>query len=72
MQDLRYPGEFFGTRQSGLPELRMAKLSDVQLLEQARQEAIIIFKSDPDLAKPEHILLVRELSRIWPNSGEWS
>ncbi|MDD5082908.1 MAG: ATP-dependent DNA helicase RecG, partial [Dehalococcoidales bacterium] len=36
---LRGPGEFFGTRQSGLPELRMARLSDIALLETARSEA---------------------------------
>jgi ATP-dependent DNA helicase RecG len=70
--ELRGPGEFFGTRQSGLPELRMAKLSDVQLLEEARREAIAIFKSDPDFVSPEHLLLVQELSRVWPDKGEWS
>ena len=70
--ELRGPGEFFGTRQSGLPELRMAKLSDVQLLEQARREAISIFKRDPDLKRPEHLLLINELSRVWPKNGEWS
>jgi ATP-dependent DNA helicase RecG len=70
--ELRGPGEFFGTRQSGIPELRMAKLSDVQLLEQARREAISIFENDPDLKKPEHLLMKNELSRVWPNNGEWS
>ncbi|GAH40649.1 unnamed protein product, partial [marine sediment metagenome] len=43
---LRGPGEFFGTRQSGLPDLRMAKLSDVALLELARSEAIRLFEKD--------------------------
>ncbi|MFH1003237.1 MAG: ATP-dependent DNA helicase RecG, partial [Chloroflexota bacterium] len=43
---LRGPGEFFGTRQSGLPDLRMAKLSDVALLEIARHEAIMLFEKD--------------------------
>ena len=70
--ELRGPGEFFGTRQSGIPELRMAKLSDVQLLEQARREAISIFKHDPDLKQPGHLLMKNELSRVWPNNGEWS
>jgi len=37
---MRGPGEFFGTRQSGLPDLRMAKISDVAILEMARNEAI--------------------------------
>ena len=61
---LRGPGEFFGTRQSGLPDLRMAKLSDVGLLELARSEAIKLFEIDPDLAKPQHQLLARELAQV--------
>ena len=69
---LRGPGEFFGTRQSGLPDLRMAKLSDVALLELARSEAIRLFQIDPGLEKPEHHLLAKELARVWPQAGEWS
>jgi ATP-dependent DNA helicase RecG len=69
---LRGPGEFFGTRQSGLPDLRMAKLSDVPLLELARAEAIRLFEQDPTLKNPEHSLLLKELARIWPEAGEWS
>jgi len=70
---LRGPGEFFGTRQSGLPDLRMAKLSDVALLELARSEAIKLFEKDKRLEKPEHSLLAKELARVWPaEGGEWS
>jgi ATP-dependent DNA helicase RecG len=70
---LRGPGEFFGTRQSGLPDLKMAKLSDITLLEMARSEAIRLFETDPGLERPEHHLLVKELSRVWPaEGGEWS
>ena len=69
---LRGPGEFFGTRQSGLPDLRMAKLSDVGLLELARSEAIKLFQIDPSLDKPEHRPLAKELARVWPEAGEWS
>jgi ATP-dependent DNA helicase RecG len=70
---LRGPGEFFGTRQSGLPDLRMAKLSDVPLLELARSEAIRLFQIDSGLEKPEHHLLAKELARVWPaEGGEWS
>jgi ATP-dependent DNA helicase RecG len=64
---LRGPGEFFGTRQSGLPDLKMAQLSDVKLLELARGEAIKIFKSDPHLEKPDHRLLAAEVKRLWEN-----
>ncbi len=69
---LRGPGEFFGTRQSGIPDLRMAKLSDVALLELARSEAIRLFEQDSTLEKPEHSLLSKELARVWPEAGEWS
>ncbi len=70
---LRGPGEFFGTRQSGLPDLKMAKLSDVALLELARSEAIRLFEIDPRLEKPVHQPLAQELARVWPEEGgEWS
>ena len=69
---LRGPGEFFGTRQSGLPDLRMARLSDVALLELARKEAMKLFEKDPELEKAEHHLLAKELARVWPEAAEWS
>jgi ATP-dependent DNA helicase RecG len=69
---LRGPGEFFGTRQSGLPDLRMARMSDVALLETARREATGLFQEDPALKKAEHRALAAELARVWTASGEWS
>ncbi|MFH1775043.1 MAG: ATP-dependent DNA helicase RecG [Chloroflexota bacterium] len=70
---LRGPGEFFGTRQSGLPDLRMARLSDVVLLELARSEAIRLFERDKDLKRSEHRPLLAELERVWTaEGGEWS
>lgn len=68
---LRGPGEFFGTRQSGLPELKMAKLSDVSIMEMAREEASNLYKQYPDLSQFKS--MVDEMNRIWPGaSGEWS
>jgi ATP-dependent DNA helicase RecG len=69
---MRGPGEFFGTRQSGLPDLRMAKMSDVALLELARKEAMEMFKTDPAMEKVEHKLLAQEMARVWSSAGEWS
>ncbi len=70
--ELRGPGEFFGTHQSGLPDLKIAKLSNLQLLELARQEAINLFQSDSNLEKPEHCLLRQQLSQVWSKDAEWS
>ncbi len=69
---LRGPGEFFGTRQSGLPDLKMARFSDVGLLELARSEAIRLFEADPELKKPGHRLLAQEVGRLLRGGAEWS
>jgi ATP-dependent DNA helicase RecG len=69
---LRGPGEFFGTRQSGLPDLRMARISDVALLELARNEAIKLFEIDPGLERMEHRPLAGEMARVWAGTAEWS
>ena len=65
-EDLRFrgPGDYFGTRQSGLPDLRMARLSDHDLLSMARQEAAALLRDDPSLARPEHRGLAQELARF--------
>ena len=55
--EMRGPGEYFGTRQSGLPELRVAKLSDHDTLNKARDWANRILDVDPQLRAPEHRLL---------------
>ncbi len=70
--EIRGPGEFFGTHQSGLPDLKLARLSDLQSLQLARQEAMTIFQGDPGLERAEHELLRRELNRAWSGSTEWS
>ena len=67
---LRGPGEFFGTQQSGLPDLRMARLSDVALLELARSEAIRLLDGDRGLKRPEHRLLAKEVARVWRAGSE--
>jgi ATP-dependent DNA helicase RecG len=69
---LRGPGEFFGTRQSGLPDLKLVKLTDTRLLELARKEAQLIFEKDPVLELPEHRLLVRQLEHFWESESDLS
>jgi ATP-dependent DNA helicase RecG len=50
----------------------MAKLSDVALLELARNEASMLFEKDPCLKMPEHRALALELARVWQVKGELS
>ena len=70
--ELRGPGDFFGTRQSGLPALKMAKLGDVRTIEMARAEAARLTEEDPDLLSPENRLLQRQLTRFWRGVGDVS
>jgi ATP-dependent DNA helicase RecG len=69
---LRGPGEFFGTRQSGLPDLKLAGLGDVRLLELARSEAQRLFQEDPELTSAEHRLLASKLDVFWRQEGDLS
>ncbi len=50
---LRGPGDFLGTRQSGLMNLKIASLTNIPLIEAARKEAEKLFEKDPDLSLPE-------------------
>jgi ATP-dependent DNA helicase RecG len=68
--ELRGPGEFFGTRQSGLPDLKVARLSDVAVLEAARRQAQLIFEQDPELRTPEHAGLASQMELLWRAAAE--
>lgn len=70
--EMRGPGEFFGTRQSGLPDLKVAKLSDVKVLEEARALAKEVFQEDPHLELPQHRLLARRVADFWRGEGDLS
>jgi ATP-dependent DNA helicase RecG len=63
--ELRGPGEFFGTRQSGDPELKLVNVRDRDLLDVARREAAAVLEADPELA--QHPLLAERAAAFWRN-----
>ena len=64
--EIRGPGEFFGTRQSGLPDFKIANiLRDASLLEMAKSEANRLAKADPSLSQPAHRVLKQVLQTQW-------
>ncbi|MCB9008694.1 MAG: ATP-dependent DNA helicase RecG [Ardenticatenaceae bacterium] len=70
--EIRGPGEFFGRRQSGLPELKLASLLDMDMLKIAQAEAQTIAEADPELEQPEHQLLRQRVARFWQDAGDVS
>src|SRR5690348_903554 len=62
---LRGPGDFFGTRQSGLPALKVARLADVALLAEARAQAEWLWARDPYLTSLEHHALREQVYLFW-------
>ena len=68
---IRGPGDFMGTRQSGMPLLKIANLlRDIRVLETARKEAFRLIEQDPDLTIPEHQPLNKALHRFLGNYME--
>ncbi|MCJ7738626.1 MAG: ATP-dependent DNA helicase RecG [Anaerolineae bacterium] len=70
--ELRGPGEFLGTRQAGFPELKLAKVTDLAMIETAREAARKFYSSDPKLENPEHRLLAARVAYFWEDLGEIS
>jgi len=68
---IRGPGEFFGIRQSGLPDFRVAHVvRDTPILIEARKEAFRIVQEDPELAHPAHQQLKDLFSNRWKGRME--
>jgi len=68
---LRGPGDFFGRRQHGLPDLRIADLlTDMKTLESARKAAEQLLKEDPALSLPEHRALGESVQRLFLENGQ--
>lgn len=66
--ELRGPGDFLGTRQSGLPDLRIAQLSDMETLTTARAAAQSLFAKDPTLIS--YPQLARRVEQFWRGHGD--
>ena len=62
---LRGPGDFFGSRQHGLPEMHVADLgADMDVMQRAQSEAQLLLAADPELALPEHAALRQSVERM--------
>ena len=63
---IRGPGDFLGTRQSGLPDFRVASIiRDARILNEAKEDAVALAARDPLLEKPEHAVLKEALIMKW-------
>jgi ATP-dependent DNA helicase RecG len=70
--EMRGPGEFLGTQQSGFPELPMATWADTRLLHTVRDVAARLLAEDPELTQPEHQPLAQRVAQFWHREGELS
>lgn len=72
--EMRGPGEFLGTQQSGFAQavlaMELARIADLRLVERAREAARRFFETDPELADPAHRLLARRVDRILEQGGQ--
>ena len=68
--ETRGPGDFFGSRQHGLPTLQIADLmNDTRTLHAAQSEALAMLAEDPLLQAPEHALLAAQVQQMFDKAG---
>ena len=68
--ETRGPGDFFGSRQHGLPTLQIADLmNDTRTLHAAQSEAALLLTEDPLLTRPEHALLAQQVQQMFEKAG---
>ena len=67
---LRGPGDFFGSRQHGLPEMHVADLgADLNVMQEAQKEAKRLLEADPTLEQPEHEALRERVEKLLARSA---
>ena len=68
--ETRGPGDFFGSRQHGLPTLQIADLmNDTRTLHAAQSEAVALLAEDPLLEHPDHTLLAAQVQQMFEKAG---
>ena len=68
--ETRGPGDFFGSRQHGLPTLQIADLmNDTRTLHAAQSEAALLLAEDSLLTRPEHALLAQQVQQMFEKAG---
>ncbi len=70
--EMRGAGDFLGTQQSGLPPLRVAKLTDLSTMESARAEAQRLVRDRRLLRDPHYARIRERVATLWNTSVEWS
>lgn len=69
--ELRGSGEFFGTKQHGIPELKIANLfTDIELLKEVQSIVVEILNKDPELKAPENLILNKMIKDKFKNRME--
>ena len=69
--ELRGPGDFFGSRQHGLPQLQVADLAgDTRVLQEAKQAAEEVLRADPALEQPEHRPILERVRRLFSENPD--
>ena len=69
---LRGPGDFWGTRQSGVPDLRVTSASDLSTIQLGRDAAISLLRDDPDLESLENAPVREHVRSFWASEADFS